>query len=110
MTSSTAETTDEALRLLREWEVATIKLDKEVTRAPHAEVPPPRRKFFVNEKTGARSEHNGEDKEETASVTPAAVAAAAARSVRIPGWDYKSWDNFDVVKRISQSAHTCKFY
>lgn len=83
--------------VLREWEETTTKLDKETVRAQHADVPPPRRKFFVNEKTGARSEHNGGDNVETASVSAAAAATAAAKSIRIPGWDYKSWDNFDVV-------------
>lgn len=89
--------TEEERTVLREWEEATTKLDKETKKAQLADVPPPRRKFFVNEKTGARSEHNGGDNVETASVSASAAATAAAKSIRIPGWDYKSWDNFDVV-------------
>ena len=86
---------------LRQWEETAAKLDREAAKAQHGDVPPPRRKFFVNEKTGARSEHNGGSATETASVSAAAAATAAAKNIRIPGWDYKSWDNFDVVHKFT---------
>lgn len=105
------ETSVDSETALKEWEENAIKMDSDAARTQRVgDVPPPRRKFFVNEKTGARSEHNGGDGVETASVSAAAAATAAAKSIRIPGWDYKSWDNFDVVTRYNQYINLYPFY